>query len=182
MGKTIRLKNDIRISTDSIRTLTKAGYRMDESGNFKHTRNTATDFWHLDNNSGSVMLEYYWETGTLKLNGRDVISETELFNGDSNDVTLSSIVSNYTYLEIWYRSNDGSNHQGYTKVYAPQGKQIVLSYSYFSGYLYTKQSSFYIWNDKITQQWGVEWYFGSGGTPTLNTASNINITRVVGCK
>lgn len=180
MGKTIKLKNDIKLDTQNIRASSVAGYRMDMYGNFHHLRDTASDEWEVYDSNENIRMRFIWETGVLKLGNRQVRGEVELFSGDTNDVTLSDNASNYTYLEIWYRSNDGSNHQGYTKVYAPQGKQIVLSYSYFSGYLYTKQSSFYIWNDKITQQWGVEWYFGSGGTPTLNTASNINITRVVG--
>ena len=182
MGKTIRLKSDIKLDTRSIRASSIAGYYGDEYGNLRHQRNTSNDSWNIYDYNGNTRFRYYWETGELKLNDRHVYSEEELFIGDSNDVTLSASASNYTYLEIWYRSNDGANHQGYTKVYAPQGKQIVLSYSFYTTYLYTKESSFYIWNDKITQQWGVEWYFGSGIAPTMNTASNISITRVVGVK
>ena len=180
MGKTIKLKNDIKIDTQNIRASSVAGYRMDMYGNFHHLRNTASDEWEVYDSNENIRMKFIWETGVLMLGNRQVRGEVELFSGDTNDVTLSDSASNYAYLEIWYRSNDGSGHQGYTKVYAPQGKQFVLSYSYLSGYLYTKQSSFYIWNNTITQQWGVEWYFGNGVAPVLNNASNISITRVVG--
>lgn len=159
-----------------------AGYSMDVYGNFHHLRSSANDEWELFDSNGNIRMRYIWESGVLKLNNGVVISETELFSGDSNSPTLSDSVSNYTYLEIWYRSNDGTGHQGYTKVYAPQGKQIVLRYSYYNSYLYEKESSFYIWNNTITQQWGVEWYINTSNQVTMGTASNISITRVVGCK
>lgn len=182
MGKTIRLKSDVRLDTRSIRTSNVAGYYGDEYGNIRHTRNETGDYLIFYNHSGDPLFKYYWETAELRLNERHVYSEKELFTGDTNDVTLSESSANYTYLEIWYRSNDGAGHQGYTKVYAPNNKQIVLEYEFFSGYLYTKQSSFLISGNKITQQWGVEWYITGSGNPVLNTASNISITRVVGVK
>ncbi len=180
MGKTIKLKNDIKLDTQNIRASSEAGYSMDRYGNFHHLRDTANDEWEVYDYNSNIRLKFIWETGVLMLGNRQVRGEVVLFTGESNDVTLSDNAANYTYLEIWYRSNDGSNHQGYTKVYAPQGKQIVLTYTFYSDYIYNKQSSFYIWNDTITQQWGVEWYFGSGAAPVISTANNISITRVVG--
>lgn len=88
MGKTIKLKNDIKLDTQNIRASSVAGYRMDMYGNFHHLRDTANDEWELYDYSENIRLKYLWETGVLKLNDLDVKTTSYIYAMPSSDITI----------------------------------------------------------------------------------------------
>ena len=115
------------------------------------------------------------------------MKETVLYDnqsGSNGTITLSDSVENYTYLEIYYRPNDTSSYQGFTKVYSPNNKYCSLEYSLvtLSGdELYTKYRNIYIRNNTITSQ--DQRYAEVRETRSTVTSNNyIYITRVVGYK
>ena len=108
-----------------------------------------------------------------------------LYNSDtgtSGTVTLSKSAANYTYLDIYFSSNDGPEYTGFTRVYSPNGKRPNLSYQFITGEIvYIKTKLVYINGTSITTTNYYQYYVGQNyGGGSLS--DNILITRVVGYK
>ena len=110
-----------------------AGYTCDYYGNLKHKRDTTTDVLYLKSSDNTAKATFYWETGdiytrgTLNIGSGRVYGSTVLYNnseGSGGDITLSDSAANYTYIEIFYKDNDGYNYS--TKIYQPNGKLVNL--------------------------------------------------------
>lgn len=117
-----------------------------------------------------------------KIRKEQVEGEVVLYNdttGTNGNVTLSETAANFTYLEIFYKSNDPAYNS--CKVFAPDGKSaslIIIRYSGGAVYHKTKRAS--ISGTTITSNDNSEYYFTNSSTATVNTNNNINIVRVVG--
>ena len=116
----------------------------------------------------------------------------ELYNGVSSGgtdgtVTLSDSSANYDYLEIYFRSNDGTDNIGSQKVYQPNGKKTFLLYWFlFDGSsgtnnTYAKIKKVNISNNSISVASYVEINV-DGGNVSSNTNNLIYITKVIGYK
>lgn len=111
-----------------------------------------------------------------------------LFDGEATnaDITLYDDVSNYDYLEVFFRCN--SHFYNSMKVYQPNGKQAVLtiiecndSDKYFMNY---KSKNIIISGNTITNQHCGEMNFKLS-TKSIDSAARSNsifITRVIGIK
>ena len=100
--------------------------------------------------------------------------------GTIDTVTLSDNVSNYKYVEIFYRNND--NQYSSVKVYNANNKKISLLTCFVSGdYFMLKGSQVQIVDNKITKRGYCEGNAYNQTTLT-NKANNTYITRVVGYK
>lgn len=120
---------------------------------------------------------------SLEVNGIHILG-IELYNnttGSNDTITLSESAANFTYLEIFYRSND--NYYNSTKIYQPNNKTAYLNadYPYTSGegYSYAKKTSVQIQNTSITPINYAEITLMPTGA-TIQNKNNIYITRVVG--
>lgn len=108
------------------------------------------------------------------------LKEFILYNdstGTNGNITLSDNVSNYKYIEIFYRDN--SNHYSNVKVYQANGKRISLLTVY-------PNSTYHFWfngalkninENKITSQDA-----SAMDVNSLYANNNIYITRIVGYK
>jgi len=119
---------------------------------------------------------------SLEVNGIG-LSEVELYNdstGTSGTVTLSESAENFTYIEIFYRSNDLDF--GSVKIYQPNGKKACLMLATpFSGtILYLKTARLAISDTSIYKESENELELQNGSGISAYSASNIYITRVVG--
>ena len=119
---------------------------------------------------------------SLEVNGIG-LSEVELYNdstGTSGTVTLSESAANFTYIEIFYRSNDLDF--GSVKIYQPNGKKACLMLATpFSGtILYLKTARLAISGTSISKESENELELQKGSSISAYSASNIYITRVVG--
>ena len=114
---------------------------------------------------------------------------TVLYNdvsGTNTSVPLSDNASNYNYLEIYYRSNDGNNNVSSIKVYSPNGKILFLRYEIIvSSQVYVKISKATISSNSISISDGIQYYFTIANNQQINGQTNqpnIYVTRVVGYK
>lgn len=111
---------------------------------------------------------------------------TVLYNdatGSNTNLTLSDSAANYTYLEIFFRSND--NVFNSTKVYEPNGKTFLAmglrpTGSTTASPVYLKAEEFSINGTSISKGNYVEMNFQTNGTFTIGTNNVMYITRVVG--
>ena len=110
----------------------------------------------------------------------------ELYNdttGSNTSVTLSQSASNFSYLEIFYRSND--NMYGSTKVYSPDGKSFNITVTRSTGSttsstVYLKTADFSISGTSIALGNYAEIQYLTNENYTIYTNNVIYITRVVG--
>lgn len=117
-----------------------------------------------------------------------IYKEYELYNsttgGTTGDVTLSDSSANYDYMEIYFRSNDGTDNVGSQKVYQPNGKTTYLLYWFlFDGgtnNTYAKIKKVNISGTSISVASYAEINITNGTTASAN--DGIYITRVVGYK
>lgn len=139
----------------------------------------------LENNNNSLdnILEIINELPTGSNQNTVVLFDGEATNAD---ITLYDDVSNYDYLEVFFRCN--SHFYNSMKVYQPNGKQAVLtiiecndSDKYFMNY---KSKNIIISGNTITNQHCGEMNFKLS-TKSIDSAARSNsifITRVIGIK
>lgn len=139
----------------------------------------------LENNNNSLdnILEIINELPTGSNQNTVVLFDGEATNAD---ITLYDDVSNYDYLEVFFRCN--SHFYNSMKVYQPNGKQAVLtiiecndSDKYFMNY---KSKNIIISGNTITNQHYGEMNFKLS-TKSIDSAARSNsifITRVIGIK
>ena len=59
------MSGTITLANTGLRTPAESGYYTDQHGNFYHQNTTATSYWNIFNNAGTMSLQYYFETGVL---------------------------------------------------------------------------------------------------------------------
>lgn len=113
---------------------------------------------------------------------------TTLYNssGNAGTITLSYAVSNYTYLEIFYKDNNSNGHSC-MKVYSPDGKKIDLSIIEASdttaSRTYIRRTMYTISGTTITPNVNISGFVQIDGTTITQTSTGTNylrITRVLG--
>lgn len=107
--------------------------------------------------------------------------------GAGSVCTLSDNTSNYTYLEIYYHTNDSQKHIGCTKVFNPNGCTISMVFFHLQSQTYVKIGEAKITDNKITMlEDTMEHYVSWSGNATVNTSRqssyHIKISRVVDYK
>ena len=104
--------------------------------------------------------------------------------GSNTSVLLSETAANFTYLEIYFRTNDGTNYMSSTKVYSPDSKIVPLNYTLADtgNAIYQKYALATISGTSIALSRGREYYFFNGSTVNVSAANNVYIVRVDGYK
>lgn len=111
----------------------------------------------------------------------EILFENE--TGVGTNITLAKSVTNYKYIEIFYKDNNGI-YSGYTKVYQPNNKHVDISMTEANG----KNSGYirrarYLVSDTSMSLINKGYINFSGSSISYNTATNyLYITRVVGYK
>lgn len=152
----------------------------------------------LEQNSAATTYEAYVEPEIYILNNNNVYEKFEknenkekiLFessDGISGDITLTDNITNYSYLEIYYKQNDGT--YGYTKCVAHNNTHIDLTVNHITNNGYANSFSsrtINLYNNAITTLNTNRYISGNitsdnnlSGTTATN---NIYITKVVGYK
>ena len=152
----------------------------------------------LEQNSTATDYEQYIEPEIYILNSNNVYEKFEknenkeriLFEssyGISGDITLTDNITNYSYLEIYYKQNDGT--YGYTKCVARNNTHIDLTVNHITNNGYANSFSsrtINLYNNAITTLNTNRYISGNitsdnnlSGTTATN---NIYITKVVGYK
>lgn len=87
----------------------------------------ALSYWNGAYNSSNASNLTYAHQGTIQCKPTNLYNNA---NGTSGNVTLSQTSANFTYLQIFYKNNDGFvNTQ---LVYSPNGKKMALLSNYIS--------------------------------------------------
>ena len=137
----------------------------------------------FDKNKNSVGINCFPANDeSLEVNGV-VLSGVVLYSNDNSqsaNITLSSSSANFSYLEIYYKDNDGVFNS--VKVYNPNGKTVYLmiQYPYQNGVTYIKSTQVSISGTSITPSNYSNMTIRSGQSPTLANDEYIYITRVIG--
>lgn len=157
-------------------------------------------FWNiqLEQNTVATPYEAYVEPEIYILNNNNVYEKFEknenkekiLFessDGIPGDITLTDNITNYSYLEIYYKQNDGT--YGYTKCVAHNNAHIDLTVNHITNNGYSNSFSsrtINIYNNTI-KTLNTNRYISGNITSDNNlsgttTTNNIYITKVVGYK
>lgn len=102
--------------------------------------------------------------------------------GSSGTITLGYTLSYYRYIEIYFTDNNGKAG-GYTKVYKPDGKTIMLNIFEAASTIYSRQTSYSLSGTTITPDNTAASYvrFTSAGAVSTSIGTNyIKIVRVIG--
>ena len=63
------MTGQIVLASNGYKTKSTSGYSADEFGNFTHLGTSTTEYWHLNNHSGTSIFSVYWETGNVTAAG-----------------------------------------------------------------------------------------------------------------
>lgn len=101
-------------------------------------------------------------------------------SGSNGAITLSDNITNYSYIEIYFRTNDGANYRGSQKLPVSSGT-ILTSLQYLhcdtAGHYWIKGKEILLNGTSITNNGYIE--VGTNGT---SSANYMYITRVLGYK
>ena len=131
-----------------------------------------------------------WWIGLTGTSGRtydlNVAARVNLYNntdGTNGTVTLSETSANFSYIDIYFRSNDGTNYVSSTRIYSPNGKYTYLNFTFNGGNdttIYHKFARAYVNGTSITLDRAKQHSYSNGSTAAVTTANNIYIVRVDG--
>ena len=102
-------------------------------------------------------------------------------SGSTETITFAAAASHFRYIEIYFTDNNGKAG-GYTKVYKPDGKTIMLHIAEAASQIYYRQTPYVISGTSMTPTTASASYVRFSGTAlTISSATNyIKIVRVVG--
>lgn len=102
-------------------------------------------------------------------------------NGSNETITLNDSVSNYKFIEIFYKSNDSAYSS--VRVDTPNGKRVSLqAFWSIDDWCYGKIKQISISDNKINNLAAQQLVIGSGASPTVSLSNYIYITKVIGYK
>lgn len=107
---------------------------------------------------------------------------TTLYNnpsGSNGTITLSDNITNYSYVEIYFRTNDGAGFRGSQKIEVVNGNNAVsLQFIHLvSGNYYIKVREIQIAGTRLTTLFSKEIYNGG-----MSDGNYIYITKILGYK
>jgi len=106
-------------------------------------------------------------------------------SGSNGAITLSDSSSNYSYLEVYFFTNDGLQYEGYQKCMMAGNNNtnhsLMATWTNTNGSCYFKVKNISISGNTISNTGYAEVNL-SGGAPTTTASNNIYIRRVIGYK
>ena len=101
--------------------------------------------------------------------------------GSNENITLNDTVSNYKFIEIFYKSND--NAYSSVRVDTPNGKRVsLLAFWSIDDWLYGKIKQISISDNKINNLAFQQVVIPNSASPTVSLSNYIYITKVIGYK
>lgn len=105
----------------------------------------------------------------------------ENYDGSNGTITLNDSVSNYKFIEIFYKSNDSAYSS--VRVDTPNGKRVSLqAFWSVDNVLYGKIKQVLIDNNKINNLAFQQVVIDNGVSPATSLSNFIYITKVIGYK
>ncbi len=156
-------------------------------GNYlKFVYTTDTDYKAGTNKALVIDLNHNTNAPDRKLYAGAVIYYNS--SGSNGTITLSNSANNFNMLEIYFRTNEGTNWVQSCKVYNPNGKYVLLSAilsdsESSGGYIWVKGRTVYINGTSIStsSSHAAEGWFNGNNACGYNSSKNfIYITQVVG--
>lgn len=100
-------------------------------------------------------------------------------SGTTGTFSLSETIQNFSYVEVYFRTNDGAEFRGSQKIEVINGDNAIsLAYIHLvSGNYYIKVRQIIINGTSVTNRWSKEIYNGG-----MSDSNNIYITKVLGYK
>ena len=156
----------------------------------KVTDDDMNEIKNVVNNNAS---ETSTNTTNITINTNDITSlkklvPTILFDastGSTGTITLSDSSANYSYLEIYFYTNDGWQYKGYQKCMLEGSNAtyhtLIATWTDTSGRCYLKAKNISISGNTISNIGYAEVNL-SGGAPTTTASNDIYIRRVLGYK
>lgn len=115
----------------------------------------------------------------------EILNGVVLYNdetGSNETITLSESTANYTYIEIFFKDNNGINFSS-IKVYQPNGKNVSLSNIDNSAkYITFRSAGYTISEATMTNTRKVLASFNASSQTYSTTTNYIYITRIIGYK
>lgn len=104
-------------------------------------------------------------------------------SGTTGQVNLSETSANFTYIEIFFKTND--NDYGSIKVYQPNGKKVAIFVNHPTGTTqnttnYMKSRILSISGTTMTTTGYSEIAINHSASPTIAQTNNIYVVRVIG--
>lgn len=123
-------------------------------------------------------------TATKASQDYNIVSLYDNSSGSNASITLSETSANFTYLEIFYRTND--NYRSSKKIYNADGKKVILDASVISGnYTYIKSAQYSISGTSISLESGLSGQARIGNNVATQWDKNSNriyIEKVIGIR
>ena len=188
-------------------TNTNVNWELDTSGNFsiiaknvyekKSLSSKSHSGWGTNNDYVPDMSFIAWWNGahdsanhanlTYAHEGIIQCKPINLYNnssGTSGTVSLSETAANFYYIEIFFRTNDGTDYVSSVRVYSPNGKTVGLNYvlADTGTSIYQKYAMAQISGTSITLSRQREHYYYNGSTVNVTSATTIYVVRVDGWK
>ena len=99
-------------------------------------------------------------------------------SGTTSNIPLSDNINNYSYIEIYYRTNDGTKFQNCVKTKVESLIVASLVYNYYYLVMYTKIAIVQLTNSSLNFLSNTETYNGGN----YSSGNFIYVTKVIGYK
>lgn len=129
-------------------------------------------------------IESAFDSIETKINTARAGVELYSSNGSNGTITLSDNVSNYDYLEIYYKEEQAESFHciKVTPTFKPKWQAMDIRYSSNDGYMVFNVKKFTITGTTITQSDGKYANFKDGGVTNTRNELRIYILKVKGYK
>lgn len=129
-------------------------------------------------------IETAFDSIETKINTARAGVELYSSNGSNGTITLSDNVSNYDYLEIYYKEEQAESFHciKVTPTFKPKWQAMDIRYSSGDGYMVFNVKKFTITGTTITQSDGKYANFKDGGVTNTRNELRIYILKVKGYK
>lgn len=168
-------------STKGVKTLSSksdGGWSNQTDGDAYLITKAFMAYWNGAYSGTSSNLTYCYQ-GTIQAKPVSLYNNS---SGTNGTLTLSETSANFTCLEIYYRTNDGTDKENSVKIYSPNGKTTSLVYAHVSSggtKHYWKVKNISISGTNITSGNNTEMSVNSG-TVNSSNSNNIYIIKVMG--
>lgn len=158
------------------------GTFFDQYGNIKKYGSADDGNWSIMNSDGTQLFKVNWSDKKTSGCFGSIYQAKTLYsngNGTQSTITFSESVYNYTYLRVYYRSNDwywGSS------IAIPDAKIALTSGTATSSKTYFKTTVVTLSGTTLTFGNSSECSISTSGSAGMGTSNNIYVLRVIGYK
>ena len=155
--------------------------KLGTSAEFRSTMINAQPGIAIYNNCVSICTSYDTTLGGILQVNHGIVRDGHLLynntSGDNGNITLNDDVSDYLYIEVYYKSNDG--YYGSQKIYEPNNKTIMLLCGYRFADFYLKYKAISIVDDTISNSQYAQIDIPHQAVPQIWGESGDNVIYIV---